>query len=370
MGPVRIGTAGVLAALGVLAFAAAAEAQVTVHTAYGGFILGYDVDRFGTEGLLCEAVTLANGRHDVAVETFDQRTGNIVRVVRHVLDTNSDFVALGIAGSHVGLVEYEHVSTIYVDRRQYFVMNPLGANQFTGTWNPPLTANDIIEGVSESQGTPTTAFLGFHNGGSFNTFVFSSNVGANSVGPILDVTDPLFSFSNSPVMAFDTASNRAVLAASTGCPQCRCRLAQVDLSSGSTSSFDGAGFGYVNGIAVDSATHVACTTTEIDFSVEFYDLVNQTGFAVTLPGATSQAQSGRAVALDPVHRLFLVGQEFSSTAPSGSSIQVYDEQGGFVESINGLSLPASPVRIAIHPRSRRGFVLVTPSLTSLQSFNY
>jgi hypothetical protein len=367
MEPLRTAIAAVLGAIG---FAAVAEAQVTVHTAYGGFILGYDVDRAGAEGLLCEAVTLPNGKHDVAVETFDQRTGNIVRVVRHVLDTNSDFVALGIAGNRVGLVEYEHVSSLYVDRRQYFVMNPLDANAFTGTWNPPLTASDILQGVSESQGFLVTAFLGFHNGGNFDTFVLSSNVGANTHGPVLDVTDPLFSFSNSPVIALDSSVNQAVLAASTGCPQCRCRLAQIDLASGSTSTFDGAGFGYVNGIAVDSATRVACTTTEIDFSVEFYDLVHQTGFAVTLPGATSQLQSGRAVALDPAHRLFLVGQEFSSTAPSGSSIQVYDEQGTFVESINGLSLPASPVRLAIRPRTRTGFVLVAPSLTALQSFSY
>src|SRR5262245_25811750 len=54
---------------------------VTVHTAFGGFILGYDIDQAGREGVLAEALTLPNGHHDVAVETFDQRTGKITHIV-------------------------------------------------------------------------------------------------------------------------------------------------------------------------------------------------------------------------------------------------------------------------------------------------
>ena len=285
-------------------------------------------------------------------------------------DSNSDFLALGIAGNSVGLVEFEHVTTLYVDRRSYLKMDPLSANRFTSVWTPPLTTNDIISSASESQGIPITAFLGFHNGPNATTFVFASNVAANTFGSVIAVSDPVFAFSNSPVMALDSATNQAVLAASTGCPLCLSKLGLIDLSTGNASTFNGAGYGYANGIAVDSSTGIACTSTEIDFSVEFYNLATQTGFAVTLPGATSQAQSGRDVQVDPIHRLFLVGQEFSSTAPSGSSIQVFDEQGAYIESINGLSLPASSVRIALNPRLRTGYVLVTPNLTSLQSFTY
>ena len=87
-------------------------------------------------------------------------------------------------------------------------------------------------------------------------------------------------------------------------------------------------------------------------------------------GATNQSQSGGHVAFDPVNKLFLVGQEFSSVAPTGSSIQGYDINGNFVEAINGLSLPASPAYIALNPRTRSGYVIVTPSLTELQSFTY
>ena len=129
-----------------------------VHTALGGFILGYDIDQNGNEGLLAEALTTDTG-HDVALETFDIRTGEIIRVVRQRLDSKSDYVTLGIVGSHVGLVEYEHVTNLFVDARLYFVMNPINANRFTGRWTPPLTTQQIISGVSSFQGSATTAVM-------------------------------------------------------------------------------------------------------------------------------------------------------------------------------------------------------------------
>src|SRR5581483_9474119 len=56
-------------------------APVFVNTALGGFILGYDIDQTGTEGLLAEAQPLTDGRANVAVETFDQKTGKILKIV-------------------------------------------------------------------------------------------------------------------------------------------------------------------------------------------------------------------------------------------------------------------------------------------------
>jgi hypothetical protein len=81
-------------------------------------------------------------------------------------------------------------------------------------------------------------------------------------------------------------------------------------------------------------------------------------------------QSGQDVEFDPVNKLFLVGQEYTSTGASGSSIQVFDTQGNFVESINGLSLPASSTLIALNPNTRTGYVEVPPSGTELQGFSY
>jgi hypothetical protein len=347
--------------------------QTVVHTALGGFILGYDIDPTGTEGILSEALTQADGRADVAVETFDQRTGAILRILRQQQDSKNDFATLGVFGAHVALTEFEHVSGLYVDRRSYLVSNPIDANRITGHWTPPFAkATDIIEGGAASVGVDTALFFGFHNtANDFHTYLFTSDVAANTFGPVIPVVgDDVFDWNNSPAVAFDGGSNQAVLGSSPGCYLCPIDIGQVDLATGKLQFFRGLGTGFVNGIAVDPNTHVAATTSEDDFSVEFYNLAKGTSLRVVLPGANSQLYSGGAVAVDPLHRLFLVGQEFSSTAPSGSSIHVFDEKGRLVESLNGFSLPASPAYMALNPAQRSGFVIVTPDLTSLQSFTY
>lgn len=341
---------------------------VFVNTALGGFILGYDIDQNGTEGILAEALTLNDGRHTVAVETFDQRTGKILKILAQQTDTNNDFVTLGVYGNGVGLIEFEKSSGHFVNQRLYGTINPLKSNRLTGTWTPPLTTNQFIIAMGASQGTSNTAVLAAQG---FNSLVFSSDVAANTFGTVFTLNDTIFGFNDSPVMGIDTQANQAVVVASDGGLFSNPQLAEVDLATGNTVQFRGLGFGSVNGIAIDSTKHLACTTSEVDFSLELYDLTNQFSILVQpLEGATNQSQAGGAVAFDPIHRLFLIGQEVSSVAPSGSSILIYDERGDFIKSVDGLSLPASPVNIAINPTQRIGYVLVTPGLNQLQGFKY
>ena len=378
------GVAGALAAAAVIAMLAwppqGAAAQqfirppgtIFVHDALGGQILGYDIDQNGTEGLLTEYVSGTGGYNTIATETFNQLTGKITAIVAAQRQTKSDYVALGVAGSHVGLEEFEHVTNHYVDGRRYYLIDPLNANKFNGMWTPTLLAkDDIIEEVSANQGVPNNAVFGVQNDNNFYTFVFQTNVAANTFGPLLLITDPVFAYSNSPWMAYDTRNNQAVVASSYGKPQSIPELATVDLATGAFNEFSGLGLGFVNGIAYDSNTGNACTTTEIDFSVEFYNIAQRTGTIETLPNATNQIQSGAAVAVDPLHQLFLVEQPVTSTGKSGSSIQVYDEQGTFIESVNGLQLAVSPTRLALHPSARFGYVLSPVQAgNELQSFNY
>ena len=351
-----------------------------VHSQYGGRIFGFDIDQNGTEGVLSEAQDVGGGNVLAAVETFDQATGKILKVVKKLV-TKDDFLTLGIVGTSVGLVEREHVQGIYVVKRIYELLNPVASNKFTGTWTPPLAKNDIISGVSRSQGSATTAVLAFQNGGDNHMFVFGSKVGANTFGPFITLTNPVFFSGSIPVMAYDIKTNQAVVAASTGAvggpPPV---FALVNLATGSVTEFKGLPgpppyrAGSVNGIAVDSEDGIACTTTELDFSVEFYNLKKKTGFAVTLPGGTGQSQSGSDVEFDPVHKLFFVAQSQSSTG-SGSSIQVYDTKGTLVESLNGFNFSnASNViftHIALNPSNRSGYVDGPDSgVTDIQSFTY
>lgn len=341
---------------------------VVVQPALGGQILGYDIDRNGTEGILSESLTVGVNNYDVATETFDQATGKILKIVKEEKDTTNDFDTYAVAGKGVGLVLYQKLGRNDLYKNIYEVVDPLKTGRFTGTWTPKLGAGEFIGSVSEDQGHRQSAVMAF-NDNSFQTEVFSTDVAANSFGTAVPLTDTIFDLNDGPVMAFDPRTNIAAVAASIGCRTCGTEIGLVDLAHGAFSEFAGLGFGTVNGIAVDSADGIACTTTEIDAGVEFYDLAKQTGFETQMEGSGgAQSYSGADVEFDPVNRLFLIGQEYSSTG-NGSSVEVFDTKGNFVESINGLSLPASPARIALNPNTRTAFVVAALG-TELQSFSY
>src|ERR1039458_9702834 len=334
-----------------------------------------------SEGVLTEDKILANGNVLAAIETFDQKTGKILKVVS-ATENQDNFLTLGIEGTSVGLVEQEIVTGIFVTDRVYDVLNPLKSNAVTGTWTPPLASDDIIIGISRNQASTTTAVLYFEDdGNNFSSFVFGSNVGANTFEPVVNLTNPIFGFNEAPQLAYDSVTNQAVVAVSNGevggPPPV---FALVDLTTGVVNTFDGIPGpppfrqGSINGLAVDSEDGIACTTTEVDFRVEFYNLKTETGFAVVLPGATGQLQSGSDVEYDPVHKLFFVAQSVSSTG-AGSSIQVYNTKGKLVESLNGFSFSnASNVvftHIALNPSNRSGYVDGPDAgVTEIQSFTY
>jgi hypothetical protein len=178
------GAAMLFAALSLLPVATlpCAADPVVVQSALGGTILGYDTDRTGTMGVLSEYVPKGSA-NDVAVETFDLSTGAIVKVVKKKVSTKNDYVVLGVVGAGAGLVETEHSSGIFVDKRTYNTVDPLSNGKFTGKWTPPLSKKDILLSASVNTGASTTAFMGFPNDGHSHTFVFASDVVSNTFGP-------------------------------------------------------------------------------------------------------------------------------------------------------------------------------------------
>ena len=361
-----------LAVLGAIAKPASAQqppigpGKVVVKAQFGGDIFGYDIDQNGTEGVLSEAIV--GGGNLAAVETFDQTTGKILKVVKK-LTNGDDFITLGVVGTSVGLVEEEHVKGIYVSSRTYNVLNPLSKNAFTGSWKPPIGKKHIINQVTSTQGSAEAAVFAFDNSGNFIPYVFESNVAQNTFGRVVHITDSYNFGSVPPPMAFDTVTNQAILGGGDGCFGCLPVIGLADLVKGTFNEFTGFGFGFVNGIAVDSADGIFCTTTEDDAAVEFYTLATQTGFEVTLPGSGGQQfYSGGDVEYDPVNKLFFVAQQYSSSAPSGSTIYVYDINGNLQETMNGFSFLVTQ-HITLHPGNRSGFV-DQPLNGELQSFTY
>jgi hypothetical protein len=351
--------------------------KVIVHSKFGGQIYGFDIDQNGTEGVLSEGLFESNGNVLAAVETFSQSTGKILAVVSET-QTQDDFITLGVVGTSVGLVEHQHVAGGRVVTNSFNTLNPLSGNKDTGTWKPPIGTEHLImpTGVSRSQGVPNVAVFAYDNSGNFIPWVFSSNVAKNTFGPVVDITDSLNFGSVPPPFAYDSTTNQAILGGGDGCFGCLPVIGLVDLTAGTFSEFTGVGFGFVNGLAVDSADGIFCTTTEDDAGVEFYHLATEEGFEVTLPfSGSQQIFSGADVEYDPIHKLFLVAQPVSSSAPSGSTIYVYNIGGELVETLNGFSFSNAfnvvPMHIALHPKLRSGYVDGPDSgVTEIQSFTY
>ncbi|HET9305963.1 MAG TPA: hypothetical protein VFO46_08060 [Candidatus Sulfotelmatobacter sp.] len=366
-------------AVSSLSFAQSDQSQpatpVIVHSKFGGQIFGFDIDQNGTEGVLAEAQDLSGGNVEAAVETFDQKTGKILAVLIKTL-TQDDFITLGVVGKSVGLIEHEHVVSFLNVQRTFLTINPLTGNKFTSKWTPPIGTQHLLKEVSRTQGSANNAVFAQDNSGSFIPFVFSSNVAANTFGPVISITDSFNFGSIVPPMAYNTRTNVAVLGGGNGCFGCLPVIGLADLGKGTFTEFTGIGFGFVNGIAVDSADNIACTTTEDDASVEFYDLNTETGFTVVLPNSGEQQFfSGADVEYDPIHKLFLVAQPNSSSASSGSTIYVYDINGVLQKTINGFSFSNAfnvvPAHIAIHPSVRIGFVDGPSSnVNEIQRFTY
>jgi hypothetical protein len=254
-----------------------------VQSLFGGQIFGYDVDHNGTEGMLSEAVAKPGGTYLIATETFSQTTGTILALVEIRAATRDDFVTLGVVGNHIGLREWEHVQGLYVTSRTYNVMNPLSGNRFDGVWTPPI--NDMtqhFEDVEGNQGAPGVAAMASTDT-CCSRFVFGSNVAANTFGPTITLQDPIFTQGVPPLLAYDSTTNQAVLAQAQGAPYSTPVIDLVNLTSGVITEFTGLGDGYVNGLAVDSATGIACTTTETDNAAELYNLATHSGFEIGLP---------------------------------------------------------------------------------------
>jgi hypothetical protein len=354
-----------------------AAGSVIVHGRFHGDIFGFDVDPVGSTGLLAEAVSNRDGTIHSAIETFDQTTGEVLDVLAEKV-SQDDFVALGVFGLSTGLVENEHVESLFHVRRRFRTVD-LARNRIDARWTPPLDRFHIVNQVkASSAGNAEVAVYAVDVSTAATPIVFSSNLSTNTFGPVIPITDPVFTTEAPPVIAFDDVRNQVILGHDFPSPFIEPpRIGFANLTTGEFSEFEGVGLGVINGIAVDTEDGVLCTDTSFDSGVQFYDLHTLKGTNVLLPGAAqdNSTASGADIAFDPVNKLFLVAQTFANgSLNDGSAIQVYDIAGNFVETIEGLNFQggfnAFPTHISLHPALRTGFVNGPDLTKSLQSFSY
>lgn len=354
-----------------------------LSTSDGGEIFAFDVDANGNDGVLASA-----SYTDISVQTFDETTGKIVKTFGvkkgGKIAKGDDYVADGIFAGDVALVDFQKagIPGQTPTHDVYRVMNPVTANKFTGGWSPGAKLFNVVE-YAENQSTTASVVYGYQRMGSDTPKLIASDITKKGSSKIIALSDSQFSLGAQPQLAEDTVNGLAVMATSPsygaagGPPPV---IATVNLRNGTVNEFNGVncpgsvGCGYANGIAYDSSTGIACTTTELDGGVEIYSVAQQTGTHGYMPNGGGQFYAGTYVTNDPVNQLFLIAQPFSSTSKSGSSIQVYDEKGSLVESINGFNFTNAgdyviPVRIAINPSKRIGWVN-GPTDSELQEFSY
>jgi hypothetical protein len=356
-----------------------------VTSQFGGQIFGWDMNQNGNDGLLTETVLGSSVIN--AIETFDESTGNITKVVQKVqrVNANVEPVVDAVAGDDVGIIDVERDFVVgnRIERDDRFdIMSPVSGNKITGKSHPPHPFGIVPNFVTNNQASSSQIMMALYpdKRGTDAVGMYTYDAAKNAWDRRFDFPRRFLLQNGFPnYAAVDATTNEAVvgyLMRSRYNPHESATFYVMDAATGKhLRSFYGVGFGFPNGMAIDPTTDTMCTTTTGDTDVEFYNLSTGKGKAVQIPIYYSKGPltNGAAVAVDPIHHLFLVAQLDSTFSPSGSTVIVYDEHGKLVEYINGFDFfnPFSVVvpHLAVNPSNRTGYVN-GPNLNQLQEFTY
>jgi len=351
----------------------AAGPGLRVTSKFGGQIFGWAIDENGTDGVLTEVTPPSGSPFTSVVETFDQTTGKITKVVRKQSGGPSggrELFVDAILANDAGLIDDERRHVGRALRDVYYVMAPVSGKKITGTWTRPSGYDFLLWDIADEQTNPDTvmaATIVAHGISQPPTFeVVVTDVATNELLQTLyapkgdGVNYPYF-------VAEDMTTQHAYVPAANYHSQTV--FIDYDIKSGHVSNnFVAPAFsGPVAGMAIDSATHMMCTTTGSTYSVQMYDLkTKQQTFYGQIPNSGGEGQAGSSIAADPINHLFIVEQP--NSLQGGSEIYVYDEKGNVLESLTGFAFsPSSGIQIVASSRS--GFVAARQP-NQLQSFTY
>ncbi len=343
-----------------------------VTSKFGGTIFGWAIDENGADGVLTEVTPPSGSPFTSVVETFDQATAKITKVVRKQNGDsgNRELFVDAVLANDVGLIDDERHYGKYTRRDVFYLMAPVSKKKVTGTWTRPPGRNFLIFDIADQQSNPAAVMAATILDGSIKnppTFeVVVTDVATNKILRILHA--PRGDGVNYPYfVAEDTTTQHAYVPAANHDSQTV--FIDYDIRNGHASNnFVAPPFsGPVAGIAIDSATHMMCTTTGSTYSVQMYDLkTKKQTFVGQIPNSGGEGQAGSSIAADPINHLFIVGQP--NSLKGGSEIYVYDEQGNVLESLTGFAFgPLSGIQVVAGSRS--GYV-GGPQGNQLESFTY
>lgn len=328
----------------------------TVKPRLPGTILGYDINQHGNDGVFGNY-----GTHSllVSLETFDETTGKITKVVAKGNSAKINYVVEGILAHDLG----------FVSAKGYRLMNPVTGEKLNGKWTPPNSFQ--VSQIAENQQTPKQVMLGYDTSQPSQPTALMVTDVAKGTAKEIALDQNIFSTGAIPSVAQDPATDQAVVGADDGGRTTHPTFGIVNLKTGKMTTFEGLGYGGVDGMAIDTKTGTMCTTTADDAGVEFYDLKTQQGFEVLIPGSSgSELHSGTGVAVDSINGLCIVAQPVSGNGTQASAIWTVNEKGNFLEEIQGFNFWFG-VTPAINPSKRIGFIEnPRPLYGSLTGFSY
>jgi hypothetical protein len=338
----------------------------------GGQIFGFALGQNDDSGILSTA------SH---IETFDQQTGIITGSFPKVIPPGTTYGLDGVFAGNTALVTRYVVpkGSIYAIRH-YDVITPFTAGKFTGDWTPPVRDIDVQQAGQDPKST-TSVLFAIELKNQDIPDLYASDIKANTFGKVIHLNPNTFLLGDQPQLASFIIDGKAVLVTSPDGGRVGGEApinALVDLKTGATTEFTGDnggpfGAGYVNGMALDPNTGIEVTTTELNAQVEFYDVRKKTSpEAVQLPctGNTDQGNSGAGIAVDPVHKLFLVADPaYACDNSQDGALVVYDESGKVVETIHPFKFAIAEPAPAIDPSKRIGWAF-GPQFNQLQEFFY
>jgi len=347
-----------------------------VLAADGGFANnGFGIDQHGNHGFLTSEQQLANGTVLTSLETFDQSTNAILKTVGSRKDALYYTNGWGIWGGSVGLFGLFDLNT---SANAYNLLNL--ANGTVGrSWTPPFPDTLQIGEGGANQADDHAAFLAYDSTAPSNSTawrLFTSDITANTFGPLIDLT-PAVASMGFPVLnciGQNTATNQASTPATDfnnfcGPPT----MVTADLGTGSLSSFPGVTSGFAYGMALDPITNRAVVPTICDGLAGIYDLGKKTGIAVNPKGSVNIYP-----AIDATRGLIVMDQvvpaDFGVNNNAMSSAVVMDERGNVLATVEqffffNTFLTIGANNLQLNPATRTAYTL-GPGQQELAPFSY
>lgn len=347
---------------------------------------GFGLDSAAGGGLLTSNQATASGSILSSLETFDPATG----AIRQTLTTQSGSSYLtmfgtGVYGSDLGVYGTQQASN---EAAYTFgtVPDVARATAVGPAWTPPAfpSSDTVIDDSGQNAPGSSDAFLlydisQFASNTPFNAFSYDFATGTAS--PVTNISGPVQSFGFPVFHGFDwnPATSEAYMPVDdlfADCATTPTTIVTADLATGSVGSFQAGGQGGAEDFVLDPGTGIAAMDSQCQANAPELHLINLATHADTVVQIGGSGDTPALLAVDPVHKLFLVEQLLSPDSATNndalSSVVVVSETGQVLERLEEFSfftVDNDTHYFVLDPATRTGYAF-GPDWQQIQPFGY